>query len=161
MSNGYPLKDQARRDDLRLSTQVLERGGDHIVSFAGTSQFTAQGVSACGLAAFNFARVAFRTEQDRRTLADVVDELGTREIIEVSGVGCRISDIIDNERLQEIVAICAGWSSNMHLEVDDIHGLPVFSRCLKLMSIEYGRPHPKHFQSLLELRAPHVCFSQN
>lgn len=48
------------------------------------------------------------------------------------------------------MAICAGWSSNLHLEADDIHNLPVFSRCLKLMSVEYSRPGQKHFQILLE-----------
>ncbi|KAF8446345.1 hypothetical protein L210DRAFT_3529691 [Boletus edulis BED1] len=115
-----------------LSTQVLTLGKDHIVSFEGTSQFTAQGVSACGLAAFNFARIGFRIEQSKQNLADVLNELSTKEVIE------------------EIVAICAGWSSNLHLEVDDIHDLPIFGRSLKLMSVEYGRPRPKHFQILLE-----------
>jgi hypothetical protein len=70
--------------DARLSTQVLTLGKDHIVSFAGTSQFTAQGVSACGLAAFNFARIGFRIEQSKKNLTDVLNELSTREVIEVS-----------------------------------------------------------------------------
>ncbi|KAG6371583.1 hypothetical protein JVT61DRAFT_9293 [Boletus reticuloceps] len=118
-----------------LSTQVLTLGKDHIVSFEGTSQFTAQGVSACGLAAFNFARIGFRIEQSKKNLADVLNELSTKEVIE------------------EIVAICAGWSSNLHLEVDDIHDLPIFGRSLKLMSVEYGRPRPKHFQIPPRVRA--------
>lgn len=83
MSKRYQLDGQVR-DDMRLSTQVLQRGQDHTVSFAGTSQFTAQGVSACGLAAFNFARIAFRIEQNRKNLVDVLNELSTKDIIEVS-----------------------------------------------------------------------------
>ncbi|KAI9572593.1 hypothetical protein HD554DRAFT_2061352 [Boletus coccyginus] len=118
--------------DVRPSTQVLVLGNDHSVSFAGTSQFTAQGVSACGLAAFNFARIGFRIEQSRKNLVDILNELSTKEVVE------------------EIVAICAGWSSNLHLEVDDIHNLPIFSRSLELTSVEYGRPRPKHFQTLLK-----------
>ena len=69
--------------DVHLSTQVLTLRRDRIVSYAGTSQFTAQGVSACGLAAFNFARIGFRIEQSRKHLPDILNELGTREAIEV------------------------------------------------------------------------------
>lgn len=70
--------------DVRPSTQVLVLGNDHSVSFAGTSQFTAQGVSACGLAAFNFARIGFRIEQSRKNLVDILNELSTKEVVEVS-----------------------------------------------------------------------------
>ncbi|KAG9314710.1 hypothetical protein JVU11DRAFT_5519 [Chiua virens] len=131
-----PFDDQVQRvqgSPVSLSTtQVLDQGKDHIVSFEGTSQFAAQGVSACGLAAFNFARVAFRIEQGGKNIPDVLDELSTKEVIE------------------EIVAICAGWSSNLHLEAEDIHNLPLFNRCLHLESIEYGRPRPRHFRKILE-----------
>lgn len=38
----------------------LVKGREQIVSYAGTSQFGGQGgTSACGLAALNFARIAF------------------------------------------------------------------------------------------------------
>ena len=139
------------QDDVRLSTQVLTRGKDHTVSFAGTSQFTAQGVSACGLAAFNFARIGFRIEQSKENLTDVLNELSTREVIEVS-MPSGSYRVLDPSMMytQEIIAICSGWSSNLHLEVDDIHNLPIFNRSLRLMSVEYGRPRPKHFQILLE-----------
>ena len=136
-----------------LSTQVLALGKDHIVSFAGTSQFTAQGVSACGLAAFNFARIGFRIEESERNLTNVLNELNTREVVEVSGahdcyaVSMRfIHDALDS---QEIVAICAGWSSNLHLEVEEIYNLPIFTRSLRHTFTEYGRPRPKYFQHLL------------
>lgn len=141
--------------DSPLSTQILVLGKDHIVSFAGTSQFTAQGVSACGLAAFNFARIGFRIEQSKRNLSDVLNELSTREVIEVSGApvvavpsGILVLSMTGLDP-QEIIAICAGWSSNLHLEVDEIYNLPIFSGSLKLMSTEFGRPKPKHFQKLL------------
>lgn len=73
------------------STQVLKLGKDHIVSFAGTSQFTAQGVSACGLAAFNFARIGFRIEHGKRNLSDILSELSTRDVIEVSAPHCAVT----------------------------------------------------------------------
>ncbi|KAH0838651.1 hypothetical protein J3R83DRAFT_6976 [Lanmaoa asiatica] len=130
-SKKYQPNSQAQ-GDMHPSTKVLALGKDHLVSFEGTSQFKAQSVSACGLAAFNFARIGFRIKHSGKTLADVLNELSTREVIE------------------EIVAICAGWSSDMHLEVDDIYNLPIFSRSLKLVSTEYGRPRPQYFQKLLE-----------
>ena len=89
------------RADIPPSKQVLEWGKDHIVSFAGTSQFTALGVSACGLAAFNFARIAFRIEQNSENLTDVLNKLSTREVIEVSvpslavKTGCGVLKTID------------------------------------------------------------------
>ncbi|KAG8220154.1 hypothetical protein J3R82DRAFT_1181 [Butyriboletus roseoflavus] len=126
MSKRFRPDSQVR--DLPLSTQVLVLGKDHIVSFAGTSQFTAQGVSACGLAAFNFARIGFRIEESLRNLTDVLNELNTREVVE---------------------PICAGWSSNLHLEVEEIYNLPIFTRSLKHTFTEYGRPRPKYFQHLL------------
>ncbi|KAF9220031.1 hypothetical protein BS17DRAFT_715811 [Gyrodon lividus] len=114
-----------------LSEDLLA-GRDHIVSFAGTSQFSVQGVSACGLAAFNFARIVFQIEQDKANIWNALSEIGSRKIVE------------------EIISICAGWSSNLHLEVEDIQHVPLFERSLKLVTTKYGLPRPKHFKRILQ-----------
>ncbi|KIJ08228.1 hypothetical protein PAXINDRAFT_139430 [Paxillus involutus ATCC 200175] len=116
---------------LSMSTEVLG-GRDRIVTFAGTSQFTVQGVSACGLAAFNFARIVFQIERNKGNISDALSEIGTRKIVE------------------EIVSICAGWSSNLHLEVEDIFRIPLFETSLKLVATKYGLPRAKHFKRVLQ-----------
>ncbi|KAF9231336.1 hypothetical protein BU15DRAFT_90942 [Melanogaster broomeanus] len=109
-----------------------------MVTFSGTSQFKAQGVSACGLAAFNFAKITFQIEQNKGNISDVLNEIGTKKVIE------------------EIISICAGWSSDLHLEVEDIYHVPLFEKSLKLVSTKYGLPRPKHFKHMREIKASAV-----
>lgn len=63
--------------------EVLQ-GRDRVISFPGTSQFRVQGVSACGLAALNFARIAFRIVKDHSNILDILDMIASRETVEVS-----------------------------------------------------------------------------
>jgi hypothetical protein len=52
-------------DPYTISRSILERGIEHVVSYDGTSQYNREGAgaAACGLAALNFARIAFSMEQ--------------------------------------------------------------------------------------------------
>ena len=50
---------------------------------------------------------------------------------------------------QETTAVCALWSGNLHLEVEDISRVPVFEKTLKLKTTTYGHPGVHHFKSLL------------
>jgi hypothetical protein len=65
------------------------QGKEHIVSYAGTSQFNGRGVSACGLAAMNFARVLFELIHihGQEKLTDVVRAITSKETIQVSVSG--------------------------------------------------------------------------
>jgi len=52
-------------DTKAIAHSVLADGTEHVVSHGGTGQYSGDGMgaSACGLAALNFARVAFSIEQ--------------------------------------------------------------------------------------------------
>ncbi|KAH7918944.1 hypothetical protein BV22DRAFT_1199753 [Leucogyrophana mollusca] len=121
------------------ATWDVSVGKERIVSFTGTSQFGRgiSGISACGLAALNFARVVFAQEQaDGASTESLLRSIPTKETIE------------------EITSICAGWSSQLHLEVEDICRVPLFERGLRLATTKYGCPGARDFKSLLrELEA--------
>ncbi|KAA1477866.1 hypothetical protein DENSPDRAFT_787293 [Dentipellis sp. KUC8613] len=117
-----------------LVRDVLVKKKEGIVSFAGTSQYGARGlgISACGLAALNFARVIFAKEQEGERDESLL----------------RIA--ISKETAEEITAICAAWSSNAHLEVEEIWKIPLFESSLKLRGTKYGHPGLEQFERLLE-----------
>ncbi|KAL4063265.1 hypothetical protein V8B97DRAFT_1992842 [Scleroderma yunnanense] len=123
-----------------LASDVL-LGRDRIVSFAGTSQFTAGDVSACSLAALNFARIAFhQAERNQGNISGVLTSLATRKTIE------------------EIMSIRAGWSSDIHLDVEDICRAPLFDASLRPISTKHEPPRPDHFKHILqELRSFEAC----
>lgn len=50
---------------------------------------------------------------------------------------------------QDIIAICARWASQTHLEVDDIASLPLFKNTLVLSHSEYNKAAPKNLEALL------------
>lgn len=62
------------------------QGRERIVSYPGTSQFNGRGISACGLAAMNFARVLSDLvnmhSQDR--IIDLLRAITSKEVIQVS-----------------------------------------------------------------------------
>lgn len=114
-----------------LAVEVLQ-GKDRVVCFPGTSQFRLQGVSACGLAAFNFARISFRIAESCRSLLEALDKIASRETVE------------------EVIAICAGWSSDLHLEVEEISQIPLFEHTLKHKHTSFGPPKLGHFRKILQ-----------
>jgi hypothetical protein len=72
-----PEKEQAD-----ILTQQILNGVEHIVSHPGTSQYGGQtGISACGLASLNFARVIFAKEADGST--DILETVIAGETAQV------------------------------------------------------------------------------
>jgi hypothetical protein len=77
-----------KRPELNLinSTDAILLGSESIVSFPGRSQYTpgGGGVSACGLAAMNFARIIlsmFRQDEfDGRDLLSILQKQETSEV---------------------------------------------------------------------------------
>ncbi|KAG1755277.1 uncharacterized protein EDB91DRAFT_1098167 [Suillus paluster] len=116
------------------STADILQGRERIVSYPGTSQFNGRGISACGLAAMNFARVLSELAHihSQEKLADLIRAITSKEIIE------------------DIVSICSGWSSDLHLEVEDIQRVPLFDKSLKLVTTRFGPPQLKHFKRTLQ-----------
>jgi hypothetical protein len=64
---------------------LLDSNAEHVVSHEGTSQYNREGsgAAACGLAALNFARVAFLKEQDGLRDAALLQAVLSRECAEV------------------------------------------------------------------------------
>ncbi|OJA20773.1 hypothetical protein AZE42_08733 [Rhizopogon vesiculosus] len=111
------------------------QGKERIVSYAGTSQFNGRGISACGLAAMNFARVLF----------ELIHIHGQEKLIDV------LRAITSKEIIQDIISICSGWSSDLHLDVEeDIQHVPLFEKSLKLVSTRFGPPNASYFKHTLQ-----------
>ncbi|KAK7676898.1 hypothetical protein QCA50_020154 [Cerrena zonata] len=54
------------------------------------------------------------------------------------------------DTLESILSICQAWTSNAHLDVDDILNAPLFNRCLDLLWSDFETPGKKEFQGLLQ-----------
>jgi hypothetical protein len=74
------------RNGLHDGTADILQGREQIVSYPGTSQFKFNGgISACGLAAMNFARVLFELIHIHgERLTDVLRAITSKETIQVS-----------------------------------------------------------------------------
>ncbi|KAH9965566.1 hypothetical protein BGW80DRAFT_1345261 [Lactifluus volemus] len=99
-------------DPYTISRSILERGIEH----------RGAGAAACGLAALNFARIAFSMEQ-----ANLPTYL------------CA----------EEATSICTLWSGNAHLEVEEVCKIPVFEKTLRLRTTTYGLPGVSVFKTWL------------
>ncbi|KAI0260325.1 hypothetical protein BC834DRAFT_832018 [Gloeopeniophorella convolvens] len=112
---------------------VTADDAEQIVSHSGTSQYSksGSGTAACGLAALNFARLSFAKENDGLQDAALLQAVLTRELSE------------------EATGICALWSDNLHLEVEDICRVPLFAKTLKLRGVRYEHPGFSEFKALL------------
>ena len=139
----------------RMSRSILVDGVEHVIPYGDPSQYKLNNmdgtsVSACRLAALNFARIAFSTEQGGLQDTDLLQALMTPECAEVRLL--RISHYPSSSLSpKEATSICASWSGKLHLEleVEDICHFPLFEKTLKLNTISYGLPGASEFKSLL------------
>lgn len=124
--------------------------GERTVISHGISQYLVGGVSACGLAALNCARIVLAAEQDGPTGRDLLKFVTRPKTAQVRGLEpCPRFPFHLHAFSQEITSICAQWSSSSHLEVEDIYKVPLFSGSLKLETSEFGLPSFKKFRSVL------------
>ena len=65
-----------------LAVEVLQ-GKERVVYIPRSCHFRLQGISACGLAALNFARISFRIVESCRSLLEALDKIASKETIEV------------------------------------------------------------------------------
>ncbi len=72
-----------------------------------------------------------------------------RECVEVRRLYNNLPIRLVLSSLQEATAICALWSGNLHLEVEDIYHVPLFEKTLKLETTTYGLPGVSEFKTLL------------
>ena len=85
MDNPKDAHDESQGSYTPTSTLAVDvlQGKERVVCFPGTSQFRLKGISACGLAAFNFARISFRIADGCHSLLEALDKIASRETVEV------------------------------------------------------------------------------
>ncbi|KAI0326656.1 hypothetical protein GY45DRAFT_1328612 [Cubamyces sp. BRFM 1775] len=110
---------------------------EYIVTHPGHSQYSnaGGGVSACGVAALNCARLVLGLHAAGIDSAQLVQELMERRFLE------------------DTLKPCLSWSIASHLAVDEIHKAPVFDHSLKLVSSNFGQPSYGFFKRLLDRTA--------
>ncbi|OAX36116.1 hypothetical protein K503DRAFT_327730 [Rhizopogon vinicolor AM-OR11-026] len=110
------------------------QGRERIVSYPATSQFDGHANSTCGLAAMNFARVFF----------ELLHNHGQERLIDV------LRAITSEEIIADIIYISSGWSSDLHLDVEDIQSVPPFDKALNHVSTRHGVPDAGYFTRTLQ-----------
>ncbi|CEL64057.1 hypothetical protein RSOLAG1IB_11041 [Rhizoctonia solani AG-1 IB] len=100
--------------------QRILRGGRHSATFEGTSQYAAGGSSACGLASMNAIRLAFELCARRMDPEQLV------------------SGLISEEFVRAAMGIATYWPNDMHLEVEPILQLPLFSGSIRELESQYA-----------------------
>lgn len=63
--------------------------------------------------------------------------------------------------MQEITSICSEWDSDTHLDVENIYGIPIFDRALRLVRTNYGSPGLDEFEGLIRSAAIHKCVGEH
>ncbi|CAE6480007.1 unnamed protein product [Rhizoctonia solani] len=100
--------------------QRILRGERHSATFQGTSQYAAGGTSACGLASMNAIRLAFELCSRRTDAEDL------------------ISALVSEQFVRAAMGIAAYWPNDMHLEVEPILQLPLFSSRIRTLDDQYA-----------------------
>ena len=111
-----------------------------------------QGLSACGLAAMNSARLIFDKERAGLNGRALLHEISKAETAQVRNINILRNLSLSSHLLlclQEVLSICASWSNASHVDVEDIYTLPAFKRSLRLLTSEFGQPSVKLFAALL------------
>ncbi|KAI0663237.1 hypothetical protein C8Q70DRAFT_501362 [Cubamyces menziesii] len=110
---------------------------EYIVTHPGHSQYSnaGGGVSACGVAALNSARLVLGLHAAGIDSAQLVQELTERSFLE------------------DILRPCLSWSISSHLAVDEIHKAPAFDHTLKLVSSYFGQASYGFLKRLLDRTA--------
>ena len=150
----HPQKQSPDPDIKAITRSVVVDGEQHVVSHAGTSQYNRDGTgtSACGLAALNFARIVFSMEQSGlqdTTLLQAVLARACVEVLRPYNNPLWPYPSTGSSPPQETMSICALWSGNLHLEVEDICRVPLFEKRLNLKTTVYSYPGVSEFKSLL------------
>ncbi|KZT12603.1 uncharacterized protein LAESUDRAFT_739975 [Laetiporus sulphureus 93-53] len=114
--------------------------GEVVVSHAGRSQYSriGGGVSACGLAALNCARVILDMERTGLRNENIIRE------------------IMKRETLEEVLRPCLSWSRPAHLDVEEIYKAPVFNKSLKLVMFAYEHSGLGEFTQILSHLSNHT-----
>ncbi|KAF8313174.1 hypothetical protein DL93DRAFT_1178477 [Clavulina sp. PMI_390] len=111
---------------------TLGLGGMFVSSFEGTSQYSNGGPSACGLAAMNAVRQVLLYHKKGIQFGRL---LGAMHQVQFH---------------EEVVNICSFLTENDHLEIDELHKLPMFTHTMAFIGAEYQSCSQKAFNTLLK-----------
>ncbi|CAE6410625.1 unnamed protein product [Rhizoctonia solani] len=100
--------------------QRILRGERHSATFEGTSQYAAGGSSACGLASMNAIRLAF----------ELCSRMMDPEQL--------VSALVSEDFVRAAMGIATYWPNDMHLEVEPILQLPLFSNSIRVLDNQYA-----------------------
>ncbi|KAG9119510.1 hypothetical protein FRC07_005429 [Ceratobasidium sp. 392] len=112
-----------------------------MVTYPGTSQYSAGGLSACGLTSLNAVRCALQLEQAIRAGGGTPGS---------GGVGMMmLGNMTKLEFVKDVMGIAPHWTSTEHLEVEDVLAMPMFEKSLTLISTEQRVTSKKNFREVL------------
>lgn len=117
--------------DTSLFLEDILEEGEKLVAHPGTSQYSIGGVSTCGLASLNFARLLFDKEREGVCGAALLEDIGLVQSVE------------------DTVSISSQWPNDLHLEVENIASAPIFDRSMKMVRCIYGKPTFRRFHEML------------
>ncbi|CAE7171213.1 unnamed protein product [Rhizoctonia solani] len=115
-----PVESSSNPQRTTDTVQRILRGERHSATFQGTSQYAAGGTSACGLASMNAIRLAFELCSRRTEAEDIVSALVSEQFVRAA------------------MGIATYWPNNMHLEVEPILRLPLFSSGIRVLDDQYA-----------------------
>ncbi|KAI0650279.1 hypothetical protein C8Q79DRAFT_1006563 [Trametes meyenii] len=110
---------------------------EYVATHPGHSQYSRDGggVSACGVAALNCARIVLGLHAAGVESASIVQELMKRRMLE------------------GVLKPCLSWANSSHLAVEEIHKAPIFEKTLKLVRQEYGQASYGFLKRLIDSTA--------
>lgn len=82
-----------------FNLEEIFTGKTVVASFAGTHQYAIGGISACGLAALNCARVLFEKESQGLGGMRLLEAIATREVCEVRSSSPTLREMFCNAHL--------------------------------------------------------------
>ncbi|TFK65424.1 hypothetical protein BDN72DRAFT_845586 [Pluteus cervinus] len=114
------------------ATLVLS-GQRLFISYDGTSESVqGGGVSACGLAALNCARIVLGKSKLAMPEGDLLE------------------DMISEDTVREIVSICPMWTGSTDLGIEEIIDLPIFNNFIKPLGVNWGKATRSGFTKMLK-----------
>ncbi|KAI0677088.1 hypothetical protein C8Q78DRAFT_1073823 [Trametes maxima] len=129
--------DEANKHSLQLQKVLSGETSEYVATHPGHSQYNqdGRGVSACGLAALNCARLVLGLHAAGLESSSIVQELMKRRMLE------------------DVLKPCLSWSNASHLAVEEIYKAPIFEKTLKLVRQEYGQASYGFLKRLIDLTA--------
>ncbi|KAL5633659.1 hypothetical protein ACGC1H_003963 [Rhizoctonia solani] len=145
-SSTHQPRPHASSEDITMNLARMILTPPHtqrMVTYPGTSQYSAGGPSACGLTSLNAVRCVLQLEQTIRVGGG---QIGSGPVgLSILGTMTKL------EFVKDVMGIAPHWRSSEHLEVEDILGLPLFTRSLTCIGTEQRLTSKRNFKEVLSV----------